>query len=158
MAERQGLRLEKSSRRDARAWDFGTYQLVDAREGWVVAEQLAGQGYGMTLDDVEEWLNGKAVRMYRVTALMKVRAFPAVSADQRERFAGAVGALFSRVILPPSVQWDERDQAHVTLACGGENATLAAERAKEIIERNAANVAHIYVQDIEVLQTEPLDE
>lgn len=55
------------------------------------------------------------------------------------------------------MRWDERGQAHVTLACGGENATLAAERAREIIERNAANMAHIYVQGIEVLQTEPLD-
>ena len=67
------------------------------------------------------------------------------------RSISRVGTLFSRLILPPSVQWDERDQAHVTLACGGENASLAAERAKEIIERNAANVAHM-------LQTESLDE
>lgn len=34
---------------------------------------------------------------------------------------------------------------------------LAAQRAKEIIERNAANMAHIYVQDVEALQTQPLD-
>lgn len=156
-AERRGLRLQKSPRRDADARDFGTYQLVDEREGWIVAEQLAGQGYGLTLDDVEEWLNGDAVRYYRVTALMKVRPFPALTAEQRDRFTGAIGELFSRMIMQPSVEWDERGQAHVTIACGGENSTLAEDRAKDIIGRNAANVAHIYVSEITVLDAEPLE-
>jgi hypothetical protein len=156
-AERQGLRLQKSPRRDPRAWDFGTYQLVDAREGWVVAEQIAGQGFGMSLDDVEEWLNGRAVRMYKITALMKVRPFPAPSAAQRQRFTDAIGELFSRMIMQPSVRWDDDTQAQVTLACGGENAATAGERAKEIIDRNAANMAHLYVTRIEVIQTEPLE-
>jgi len=157
MAERRGLRLQKSPRRDPLAWDFGTYQLVDGREGWVVAEQMADQGYGMSLDDIEEWLTGKAVRMYKITALMKPRPFPAITAEQRERFTDAMGQLFSRMILPPSVQWDEHDQAQVTLASGGENATEAADRAREIIDRNAANVAHIYVREIDVLQAEHLE-
>jgi len=151
LAERRGLRLQKSPRRDPHASDFGTYQLVDAREGWIVAEQPAGQGYGMTFDDIEEWL-GKAVLMYKITALMKVRSFPALSAEQRQRFTGAISDLFSRMIMPPSVEWDERDQARVTLACGGEDAPSAADRAREIIERNAANVAHIYVQDVDVIE------
>lgn len=156
-ADRRGLRLQKSPRRDPGAWDFGTYQLVDAREGWVVAEQMTGQGYGMTLDEVEEWLNGKAVRMYKITALMKVRPFPAPTEEQRRRFAGAIGALFSRAIMQPGVQWDGDTQARVALACGGENSTKASERAKEIIDRNAANVAHLYVVGVEVLQAEPLE-
>jgi hypothetical protein len=157
-AERRGLRLQKSPRRDTRAWDFGTYQLVDARERWVVAEQMTGQGFGMSLDDVEEWLNGKAAAdMYRITALMKVRPFPAPSAAQRQRFTDAIGELFSRMIMQPNVQWDDDAQAQVTLACGGENATTAGERAKEIIDRNAANMAHLYVTGIEVIQTEPME-
>ena len=156
-AERRGLRLQKSPRRDAAAQDFGTYQLVDEREGWVVAEQFPGQGFGLSLDDVEEWLNGGAVRYYRVTALMKVRPFPALKAEQRDRFTGAIGELFSRVIMPPTVQWDERNQVQVTIACGGENATRASDRAREIIERNAAYVAHIYVSEISVLEAEPLE-
>ena len=122
-----------------------------------MAEQFAGQGYGLSLDDVEEWLNGGAVRYYRVSALMTVRPFPALTAEQRDRFSGAIGELFSRLIMPPTVKWDDRGQAHVNIACGGENATLASDRAKEIIERNAAYVAHIYVSEISVLETEPLE-
>jgi hypothetical protein len=158
LAGRRGLRLQKSPRRDPSAWDFGTYQLVDVREGWIVAELMAGQGYGMSLDDVDEWLTGKAVRMYKVTALMRVRPFPTVTAEQRRRFTEAIGELFSRMILTPAVQWDEQDQARVTLASGGENSAEAAGRAREIIERNAANVAHIYVQAVEVLDTELVED
>jgi hypothetical protein len=61
MAERQGLRLQKSRRRDPRALDFGTYRLVDAEmtrnaphavhEDW-----LFDGGRRMTLDEVEAYL------------------------------------------------------------------------------------------------------
>jgi len=34
---------------------------------------------------------------------------------------------------------------------------VAADRAREIIGRNAATMAHIYVHDINVLQVEPLE-
>ena len=156
LAGRRGLRLQKSPRRDPGAWDFGTYQLADAQEGWIDAEQAAGQGYGMTLDDVEEWLTGKAAGMYEITAVMKPRPFPAVTAEQKQRFAGAIGVLFSRMILTPSVQWDEHDQVQVTLACGGESAAEAADRARQIIDRNAAHMAHIHVGDIDVLRAEPM--
>jgi hypothetical protein len=156
LADRRGLRLQKSPRRDPRAWDFGTYQLVDAREGWLVAEQITGQGFGMSLDDVEEWLTGQAVRMYKVTASMKVRLLPAPSAEQRQRFTDAIGELHSRMVLRPGVRWDGDTEAQVTLACGGQDAATAAARAKEIIDRNAANVAHLYVTGIDVIQTEPL--
>ena len=53
MADRQGLRLQKSRRRDVRALDYGTYQLVDV-QNVVVAEDLAG------LDEVEAVLTGEA--------------------------------------------------------------------------------------------------
>ena len=52
MAERQGLRLEKSRRRDPRAYDYGTYQLVDANTNWLVASNH-NTGYGLDLDEVE---------------------------------------------------------------------------------------------------------
>lgn len=55
MASRQGLRLEKCPRRDPRAFDHGTYQLVDAFTGAVHMRGLP-TGYGMTLDDVERVL------------------------------------------------------------------------------------------------------
>lgn len=55
MAGRQGLRLEKSRRRDTRATDYGTYQLVAAATN-ALASQGSPNGYGMTLDDVEQAL------------------------------------------------------------------------------------------------------
>ena len=89
---------------------------------------------------------------------MLPRPFPAVTAQQRQRFTDAISGLFSGMILTPAVQWDEHDQARITLASGGENATVAADRAREIIDRNAANMAYIYVRDISVVQVEPLDD
>lgn len=57
MAERQGLRLMKSRRRDPRAWGYGTYMLVDADTGVVAfADWAVGRGYGLSLDDIEEFL------------------------------------------------------------------------------------------------------
>jgi hypothetical protein len=50
MAERQGLRLRKSRRRDPRALGYGTYDLVQASDNHMVSpEQL-------TLDEIEQWL------------------------------------------------------------------------------------------------------
>jgi hypothetical protein len=43
------------------------------------------------------------------------------------------------------------------LASGGENSTVAADRAREIIDRNATNMAHIYVRDITVLEVALLE-
>jgi hypothetical protein len=55
MAERQGLRLEKSRRRDPRAIDFGMYMLIDAQTNTVVAGADTGR-HSYTLDDVEHYL------------------------------------------------------------------------------------------------------
>ena len=57
MAQRQRLQLEKSHRRDPRAWGFGTYQLVDPYTNAIVASaDPLGHGYGLTLDAIETWL------------------------------------------------------------------------------------------------------
>ncbi|GAB3535433.1 hypothetical protein GCM10027403_13050 [Arthrobacter tecti] len=59
-AERQGLRLMKSRVRDPRALLYGTYQLADTRtDSIVLANHTLQQGYGMGLDDVEQYLQGK---------------------------------------------------------------------------------------------------
>jgi hypothetical protein len=55
MAERQGLRLHKSRRRDPRALDYGGYMLSDIYRKTVV---LGGNqhAYSATLDEVEQYL------------------------------------------------------------------------------------------------------
>jgi hypothetical protein len=49
-AQRQGLTLTRSRRRDVRALDYGKYWLSDARKALVSPEQ------GMSLDEVETFL------------------------------------------------------------------------------------------------------
>jgi hypothetical protein len=56
MADRQGLALQKSRRRDPHAFDFGTYWLVDPYNNALVA----GDEWGWELDDIEEWLTQPA--------------------------------------------------------------------------------------------------
>src|SRR4051812_1755129 len=55
MAERQGLRLEKSRRRDPRALDYGRFMLLDARMNTVVGGAETGR-HSWDLEDVEEFL------------------------------------------------------------------------------------------------------
>lgn len=57
MADRQGLRLQKSRRRDPRAVDYDTYHLLDASSGAVIHKGL-DSGFGLSLDDVELELTG----------------------------------------------------------------------------------------------------
>ncbi len=54
-AVRQGLRLEKARRRDPRAIDYGTYQLVDPETDTLVSYGTS-HGYGLTLDEIEREL------------------------------------------------------------------------------------------------------
>lgn len=55
MAERQGLKLERSRRRDPRASDYGTYRLVNPETNTI--EAYGGYcDYGMTLDEIERSL------------------------------------------------------------------------------------------------------
>jgi hypothetical protein len=55
-AERQGYQLVKSRRRDPRAVGFGGWMIVDPRSNAVEAGGM-GDGFQMTIDDVEEWLS-----------------------------------------------------------------------------------------------------
>lgn len=62
MAERQGLKVIKSRRRDPRAVDYGRYWLVevqgpggDARSRLIVA----GGDFGLSMDELEDELNGR---------------------------------------------------------------------------------------------------
>lgn len=57
MAERRGLRLEKSSRRDPDAIDFGTYRL---RPNWHSPTANLDRDL-LTIDQVEAYLHGQAV-------------------------------------------------------------------------------------------------
>jgi hypothetical protein len=57
-AQRQGLTLAKSRRRDTRASDYGTYMLVDGSTNFVVANGLQS-GYGLSLDEIENALKGE---------------------------------------------------------------------------------------------------
>lgn len=57
MADRQGLRLVKSRRRDERAVDFGGYMLVDVQTGGAVCG-FGPFGYAADLDDIEAYLKG----------------------------------------------------------------------------------------------------
>ncbi len=56
MADRQGLRLLKSRRRDPMAIDYGRYALVDLETNGTVHADLVNSIYALTLDEVEEWL------------------------------------------------------------------------------------------------------
>ena len=52
IAKRQGMMLKKSRRRDRRAWDYGSYWLVDAdRNALVFPDE-----HGASLDDIESYL------------------------------------------------------------------------------------------------------
>ena len=58
-ADRQGLRLERSRRRDPRATDYGRYWLLDLATDEIVAGADDLDRPSMTLDEVEAWLTGE---------------------------------------------------------------------------------------------------
>ncbi|KQO69054.1 hypothetical protein ASF22_18550 [Methylobacterium sp. Leaf87] len=55
MAERRGMRLEKSKRRDPKAIDFGGYMLIDTAKNFAVVGSDP-YPYSASLEDVEGWL------------------------------------------------------------------------------------------------------
>ena len=57
-AERQGLRLVKSRRRDPRAIGYGGYMLVDAYRNAAVHGEIDSPR-ALTLDEVERYLSGE---------------------------------------------------------------------------------------------------
>ena len=58
MAQRQGLQLSKSARRDVRAYDYNKYALLKYGTKKVVFGK-GELGYDATIDDIEDWLTGK---------------------------------------------------------------------------------------------------
>ena len=61
VADRCGLRLQKSRARDPEDLTFGGYQLIDIQcSGVVFGYGNANYGYAASLDDLEEWLNDDA--------------------------------------------------------------------------------------------------
>lgn len=63
MAQRQGLRLDKSRRRDPRAADYGCYMIVDAATNMAVAGS-GPIGPSLGLDDVELYLTEGPDKFY----------------------------------------------------------------------------------------------
>lgn len=61
-AERQGLQLLKSRRRDPDAVDFGGYMLIDNERGAVFGTDPIS--YSASLDEIEAWLT-KAPRVVK---------------------------------------------------------------------------------------------
>lgn len=57
-AARQGKALQKSRMRDTDAWITGTYGIYDVETRALLAD-VAGSGYGLSLDDVEAYLKGE---------------------------------------------------------------------------------------------------
>jgi len=57
VAERQGLILIKSRRRDPRALGYGLYALVRTEVERPAAESALASGVGVTLDEVESTLS-----------------------------------------------------------------------------------------------------
>ena len=58
MADRQGLAIHKSRRRDPRAIDYDRWLILDARTNAVVAGTEGSPRHGVTLDAVEAYLTG----------------------------------------------------------------------------------------------------
>jgi hypothetical protein len=65
IAERRGMRLEKSRRRDPKAPDFEGFMLIDARKNYVI---VGGEpfAYSASLEDVEKWLDDQAAPSERI--------------------------------------------------------------------------------------------
>ena len=58
MADRRGLVLSKSRRRDPHAIDFGLYALLDTQTRGAIHQHGPISPYWLTLEDVREMLEG----------------------------------------------------------------------------------------------------
>ena len=56
MADRQGMILRKSRRRDPHAVDYGLYALCDVQTGGAIHQHGPISPYSLTLEEAEEWL------------------------------------------------------------------------------------------------------
>lgn len=87
-AERRGLRLERSRRRDPKAIGYGQYQLIDVATGIVASR--GGAGGWLTMDQVEAQLrmvitdHSPAVnRLARAVAVVAIEIVPINGLDPR---------------------------------------------------------------------------
>jgi hypothetical protein len=62
MANRQGLLLRKSRRRDPNAWDYGTFELIDPSINATLIPSPTGRAYGISLDQIERELESGRLR------------------------------------------------------------------------------------------------
>ena len=69
MATRQGLILRKSRRRDPHALGYGGYWLIDDGANTLIV----GERWGMSLDEVEGWLNRDKQRVTTVDVVPSTR-------------------------------------------------------------------------------------
>lgn len=77
MADRRGWDLRKSRRRDSGALDFGTYQLVEpSRNALVLGDSDLAGGFGMSLDQIEDFLNMPLPRRDMTAKLMAMAKKP----------------------------------------------------------------------------------
>ena len=60
-ARRQGLMLSKSRRRDPDALDYGLYSIINPHHGGAIHTHGVISEYSLTLDEVEDLLNGVAL-------------------------------------------------------------------------------------------------
>ena len=61
MADRQGLRLDKSHAKDPLSLTYGGWQIFDLQSETVVlgGEGNMGRGFSATMDEVEKYLTGR---------------------------------------------------------------------------------------------------
>ncbi len=79
MAERRGLTLRKSRRRDPGALDYGAYWLIRVSTGAGKPDELVTREKGLTLDGIESYLRTLDRRKGGATILVpqgRVRGIP----------------------------------------------------------------------------------
>jgi hypothetical protein len=72
-AQRQGYELRKSRRRDERAASYGGWMIVDPRSNSIEAGGM-GDGFQMTIDDIERWLTSDDADVLTAWALTEAEA------------------------------------------------------------------------------------
>jgi hypothetical protein len=105
MAERQGLALHKSRRRDPRAIDYGCWAILDA-DGRSVVGRLGADRPSLDLDQVEAYLRGElpaalGLKDGRVALLAGLTVREAVALV---RLADQTGELIGGEIDPKAVE------------------------------------------------------
>ena len=100
---------------------------------------------------------GQRLRRFRVAARMTAGVYPALTNDRRWSLQAAIAAAQRTGAPEPAVQWDMLDEATVTMECEAHEPSAAAETVRSIIRKSAEQVAHIGVQEIEIISISPSD-